>query len=179
MENQKVLKNLEKLFWVIGWIVLAITFFGVAATVYRYAYPPEVFGQQIEFPSDAFALFLQLKQLFSGFGEAFFAFLMSSVFTMTIHRQPVDLARAERFMICTCVGWIGAGLISMISWGRTLYMMAPGSNLILDNEWLQIGLTVLTWLGSLESLMPFIYALTVYVLFKQFSKMITFEAETA
>lgn len=179
MENQKVLKKLETLFWVIGWVVMAITFFGVAATVYRYWYPPEIFGQAIEFPSDSFALVLQLKQLFSGFGDAFFAFLMSSVFTMTIHRQPVDLARAERFLLCTSVGWVGAGLISMISWARTIYLMMPESSLILDNEWLQIGITVLTWLGSLQSLMPFIYALTVYVLFKQFSKMITFEAETA
>lgn len=179
MKNQKVLKNLEKLFWVIGWVVLAITFIGVAATVYRHYSPPEVFGQQVEFPSDSFALFIYLKQLFSGFGEAFFAFLMSSVFTMTIHRQPVDLERAERFLLCTCVGWIGAGVISMISWGRTIYMMSPGSSLILDNEWWQVGVTVLTWLGSLQSLMPFIYALTVYVLFQQFSRMIIFEAETA
>lgn len=178
MEQKAVLKKLEMIFWILGWVALAITIVGVLATVYRHLNPATISfdEQKITLPrSDDLSLVFSLKVLLQGFGEAFFAFLMSAVFRMTRERQPVNLDRAQRYLMCSCAGLTGAGLISLTS-----FIFGVQQWLSFDlalNSTAAIVLTLLS--GIANGLMPFLYAFTIYILFQQFSRLITFESETA
>lgn len=185
MDQVNVLKKLEKLFWVIGWLLVASTLFGVGVYVYQYATLPTSgagdFFHSLGQRRGEFQLFSALKTLLSGFGESFFAFLMSSIFTMAIHRRPVNQARAERFLKCTCLGWIGGSVIGIGLWIYSITYFFPqdyGSVMGLEIDYTNLAMQALAWGSGVIVILPILYAITVYVLFRQFSHLITFESET-
>lgn len=179
MSDVKLISGLQKVFWVVGWASLVITAAGMAGTVY--------FHMKINFDtatgtipgwSDTFYLLPQFKILVSGVTDAFFAFLVSSVFGMIFHRRPVDIPRSERFLLITCIGFALEAAISFFGWAEYLVRTA---NLQCSGEqcelWFRAVAAGSYALNAISALSPLLYSITIYVLFRHFASMVTFESE--
>jgi len=168
--NPQWMTRLQKFFWAIGWAMLALVLINIGCEVYRYfSYEPGFLGEFFN-KQPQFSLLTQLRVLCSGIANAFFAFLMSSVFAMIFQRTPPS-AQAERFLILTCAGFVGEGLLTLYNWITGL------SHLQFGNESWQIMTVMAYVLSVFTPLMSFIFAMTIYVLYKHFTRLITFESE--
>lgn len=170
--NPKLIPWLQKVFWILGWAVLMLAVVNIGAEAYCYFRPAS--NDLIQWPKHEFLFLKQVRVLFTSLGQAFFAFLVSSIFDMIFHRAPVKRQQTESFLILACIGFVGEGLLGMISWVQSAFYIFP----TFGNS---TGLDILSALSYLLSLFPnlisFVYAITIYVLFKHFSQMVTFESE--
>jgi hypothetical protein len=172
--NPKLIPCLQKIFWIIGWAALTLAVFGIAIEVYQYFSPHEDPTLHINLSKYDFNFLRSLKVLFSSIGQAFFAFLVSAVLGMIFHRAPVRTQQTERFLILTCIGFVGEGIIGVISWVQLLYELFSHTSFSGIIGWLSMGTYLLNFVQSLSS---FLYAATIYILYKHFSRMVTFESE--
>lgn len=170
--NPKLIPWLQRIFWILGWSVLVLAMVNIAAEAYYFFRPTS--NDLIQWPKHEFYFLKQMRILFSSLGQAFFAFLVSSIFDMIFHRAPVRRQQTESFLIITCIGFVGEGLLGSISWAQSVLYIFPtfakstGPDL----------LSALSYLLSLfPNLISFVYAITIYVLFRHFSQMVTFESE--
>lgn len=159
MTESKVVNGLQRFFWIAGWLMLAVTALSILTAVYLYT-----------------------KGLVVDLTQAFFAFFMSAVFGMIFHRQPVGSQRAERFLIITCCGFVLESLIRVYSTVEFAIRQGLLCNLV-ENPILNCGplantLQIVSHMTVLASaLSPLLFAITIYVLFRHFTRMVTFEAE--
>lgn len=169
--NQKYVSCLQRVFFVIGIFLLLSYAMAMGAEVFRHFY----FADKPEFLPLKGASFLPfLQNLFRTLGQAFFAFLMSAVFSMAFHRAPVRSQRANRLMRVSCVGFVGESLLGVVNWlvslGR-LFELGSWS------DWLQWLMAAAWSLNLFSSLIGFVYAGSIYVLYRHFSEMVAFESE--
>jgi hypothetical protein len=170
--HPKLIPALQKIFWIIGWSVLALAVASIAMEAYEHFKPAS--DGLIQWPKKDFYFLKSARLLFSAIAQAFFAFLVSSVFDMIFHRAPVRSQQTESFLLLTCIGFCGEGLIGIIGWAQSAFYILPQSDF---SSGLGI-LSVATYLLSIfSSLISFVYAATIYILYRHFSKMVTFEAE--
>jgi hypothetical protein len=165
--SPKVIRCLEVIFWITGWSILVLTAASIGTEAYYHFRPvTESF-----FPKHEFHFLKQVRLLFSSVGQAFFAFLVSSIFKMIFHRAPARSQQTRAFLTLTCIGFAAEGLFGLITWIQiATYMLGQ------SNAW--GPLSVISYLLSLfPSLVSFIYAVTIYVLYEHFSKLVTFESE--
>lgn len=164
--NPRSILLLQRLFWVLGWSILVLAAFTVAAEAFYFFKPMTVGG--IPMPKRDFVFLNNSRVLFSSLGQAFFAFLVSSVFDMIFHKAPVKSQQTESFLTLACLGFVGEGILGLFSWAQLGVLMWPNFDLL-------TGLTYL--LSIVPPLISFVYAITISVLFKHFSQMVAFESE--
>jgi magnesium-transporting ATPase (P-type) len=176
--NPKLVPWLQRIFWTLGWSVLVLAIASIVSEALYYFYPPSevsLFGEKLNIgPEHHFSFLEQMRILFSSIGQAFFAFLVSAIFDMIFHRAPVGSQRTERFLVLTCVGFVGEGLLGLVLWGQVGIQIVPQFEMSTS-----LGLiSVFNYLLSLfPNLISFVYAITIYVLYKHFSQMVAFESE--
>lgn len=119
----------------------------------------------------------QFKILVSTLSEAFFAFLVAAIFAMIRTKSAANRGRSDRLMHLTCAGYALTGLIGLGSWLH--WMLTSRFNFACAD--CGFGVEALQWGGlglmGLATLTPFIYAITVFVLYTQLTRLVNFEAE--
>lgn len=170
--KEELLVLLKKIFWIIGWVTLGSIFFALMMQFYIYLNPPELHGRSF---FDFFKWSVQIKNLFSSLGLAYFAFLISSVFSILLNKSlPEDLQQNRLFLRFAVMGLFGEGLMRITIWIEQVgfnfshYKMSTVSDIVYF---------VSLFLDFLPNLMPILYGITIYTLFTYFIKMIEFESE--
>jgi hypothetical protein len=110
---------------------------------------------------------------FSGFGSVLFAFLIASVFRMIEKEAPVGEENARRLMIVCCSCYTADALSRFCSFMLKL----SGDVWIFSHSgwksWIPYAST------AVSPLVPVLFAASIFVLYSQFTKMVTFESEVA
>jgi len=162
--NSKLMRNLEKCFWFLGWFTLLMAIAYVPGRIYA-----ELSASS---HSSSFPLLEELQSLFGSLGHAFFFLLLARVFAMVILGAPKGSPQAYRLMQVTCASYVAKTLFSVLALLSVNYRF-EGALLSRAVLGMSIGFTFF------ESLMPLFYAASIYALFRRFSEMITFESEVA
>jgi hypothetical protein len=180
-DKNKVLGNLQKLFYGIGWLMTALTVISLAVAAVTYL---RISASNLSgfFPTESFlfSFVTPVQAFFSGIANATFAFLMSAVFRMIRKGKPVRMAQAEKFLKLCCGSFLILGVMNVILFiQRTILDLeaefSAGSSYVQLRDH---ALSFLTHTIALtEYLTPFFYAVTIFVLFHHFSKMVAFESE--
>ena len=166
--NLGLIRILQKIFWVIGWLVMVFAFIRIFHQVYLFT-NPELVGHV-----GSFRFLDSMKLVFSAIAQAFFAFLVSSVFDMLTHRGPKNLAQSEKYLLLTCLGFVGEGMLAISSWLSGWSFLFSGGISANLNTYLAVAGQVLNLFPLLTS---FVYGASIYILFRTFSQMVTFESE--
>jgi hypothetical protein len=168
--NPKLVPGLQKIFQVVGWSVLVLAVVNIGMQIYHQAFPPTGL---VPFGKEPFELLFQVRLLFTSLAQAFFAFLMSAVFDMVFRRRAVRAEQAEIFLKLTIVGFVGEGVINILSWVRMMWQIVVESP---DREWMWAQ-GALYFLQIAPHLLNFVYAASIYILFRHFSALVEFESE--
>ncbi len=167
--NTKSISTLQKIFWILGVLGLLTAALTFGSEIFRWIYPSTSWVTAEGLPTKPeFRIFTQLKNLFSAMGLAFFLFLVSAVLGMIFHRSPVKTQQTERFLILTCIGFIGEGVFGFS--GRVIDLIR------LFGEW-DIMTSLLYSLGLISDLIGIVYAITIYIVYRHFSQLVKFESE--
>ena len=167
--NAKSISSLQKIFWILGVLGLITAVFTFVSEIFSWMYPstswvmPEGLSTKPEF-----RIFTQLKNLFSAMGLAFFLFLLSDVLGMIFHRAAVKTQQAERFLILTCIGFIGESVFGFS--GRVIDLIR------LFGEW-DTMTSLFYSLGFISDLVGIVYAIAIYIVYRHFSQLVKFESE--
>jgi hypothetical protein len=120
-----------------------------------------------------FDLANSMSSFFSSFGNALFAFLIAAVLRMIEKQAPIGNEYAQRLMIACCLFYVAESAARLCSF------------IIHLPEALQVfaGFGLRFWLPCfskvIPSVIPLLYAASIYVLYTHFTKMVTFESEVA
>ena len=176
--SKKNLRILERLFWWAGWSLILLMAFQIVGyssefLIRKTIADEQLFGNawQLEF-----RLSSQLQSLFELHSAIFFSFLIASVFRMIRIGRVVDLERSERFLKLACIGFVGTGLLSLVPWlsnARLTVGALFSDGSFAANIWNLVSMVIATF----TCLVPFMYAITLYVLFRHFSGMVKFQSE--
>ena len=166
--NARLVKRLQIFFWLAGWAILVLGVANAGLPFIR----EYIFNSNTSFAhiyKNDFSVVISFQQIFSAIGEGFFAFLTSAVFGMIFRKEPAS-RQTERFLNLTCLGFLGSGVLSLYSWftiiGPMMGQEAPNAFYLASYAF-----------GLIPPLTNFVYAIAVYVLFRHFSQMVTFETE--
>lgn len=170
--KQKLIPSLQKTFWIVGWFILALTVVNIAVQAFQYFNP--ITSELITLPKQHFSFLHSMQLLFSGIAQAFFAFLVSAVFGMAFKTSPIQKQQTEAFLILTCLGFCAEGFIGLASWIKMIIDILPHFDYSSFFGALSLTGYLLSIFGNLIS---FVYAITIYILYKHFSKMVSFEEE--
>jgi hypothetical protein len=120
-----------------------------------------------------FKLESAFESFFSGLGNVFFAFLVAAVVRMIEKQAVVHIEYANRLMLVCCGSYLANALIQIHFWIGSLFLtvkLTGGYHFaFLPTE---IALAV-------PSLVPVLYAASIYILYKYFTGMVQFESEVA
>jgi hypothetical protein len=166
MTEKRFVQGLQRLFWVVGWVLIVVAAAGVYQTlnngIFHFQPEPEHYLPQF-------------KKFVETLTEGFFAFLMSTVFGMIFHREPVSSVRGERFMKITCLCYLLQAVIQVYTWFYGIFLIrgpCPDCGLAMGTTmW---GLYLLVGIASLG---PALYAVIIFVLYRHFTRMVKFESE--
>lgn len=170
--NLKLISWLQRIFWILGWLILGLAVAMIGLDVYYHFKPPSEFLSQYEF-----YLSKQTQLLCSLLAQAFFAFLISSVFGMVFHKAPVKQQQTEVFLKLTCIGFIGEGVMGLVVWGYSIVGLFTVEAPSVDANIFQTLFHILSVLQIFPNFIPLVYAIAVYVLYRHFSRMVLFESE--
>ena len=168
MEHSRLTGRLSRLFWWLG----HLTMFGVLFTLINrtIGYWGQLGGQNGFLYQ--FNLLPECRSIVTSLADGFFLYLVSAVFLIIRHRRPVQMQRAERIMQACCALYTisaAIGFVLLCLWIRTQF--AGGMN------WYWAAATgFMTRLGSLT---PFLYAVSIYYLYRHFAGLVEFESEVA
>lgn len=168
--NTRSLKLLRIGALILGWLLVAGVLAGIWSQLVIY-YQGQ--NNPMEFLRSVaqFDIVRALNSFFSGFGGAFFAFLIAAVFRMIEKQAPVGSENAKRLMIVCCLSYAADALVhfySLILNVTTMLQLANGF------EWLYRSSST-----AITVLISFLYAASIFVLYTHFTKMVTFESEVA
>lgn len=170
----KFVSRLQIVFWVLGWATLALTLMKIGMSAFQHFQPAAEFEI---IPRAPFIFLLELQKLFSGIGEAFFAFLVSAVFGMVYHRKPIGTQRNERFLLLACVGFLAESLLGALHMIRLGFQIIPDAlNSNSGTEYIASQI-ISYFLFFAPSILSSLYAITIFVLFRHFAQLVTFESE--
>lgn len=167
-------KRLEKLFWWIGCVSLAVTLY-----VYLWPFIEELRPSRffVPMPGKEFSVLDRLEKLFSAISETAFAFFISATFGVVAGRSRSD--RDARILHVLCVALFAQSLLKIVSSANFYIRYAfgldgySGFDLINSVAVAVIGLTT----SVVSALAPAMLAVIVFALWSHFSKLIDFEAE--
>ena len=179
MKNKQVTQGLERLFWFAGWAIIIVTVLGFLATI-NSGLNLNIIGIDGA-PSamgEAMHVFSKFRILIQGVAEAFFSFLMSSVFGMIFQGRPANFRQAENYMRITCVGIVLHSILSFSSWLLEVINYKPIC--LFDGDctpYMKVMAFCSYSMIGIGTLVPVLYAITIFVLFHHFTRMVAFEAE--
>ena len=156
---------------VLGWVLLGSVLMSVLSqlSIYLHAQdnPPGFL------PIAQFDIMKSLGAFFSGIGNAFLAFLIAAVFRMIEKQAPVGSENADRIMIVCCLTYLADALTGCCSSILKLSELLPVFKPLVWGFWLQCMPM------AIPVLVPVLYAASIFVLYTNFTKMVTFESEVA
>lgn len=159
------IKRLEITFLTLGWASLTIAGLNIYSSIRLMMGPRSPFDQLLT----AHETFLiQFKFLMGSLGDAFFAFLLSSALFMIRHQRPVESKKIDLFLKITCFSFLVEGLLGTLGW---LKASKP------QESFDQISYWFVYFSQLAPSLMSCLYAVTLYILFHHFFKLISFKSE--
>jgi hypothetical protein len=168
--NTKSLKLLRIGAMALGWLLVAGVLAGIWGRLVIYCRgknDPTAFLRSVV----QFDIVNALNSFFSGFGDAFFAFLIAAVFCMIEKQAPVGNENAKRLMIVCCLSYVADALVRFYSLILNLTLTLQSAK---GFEWLhQSSSTAIT------ALIPILYSASIFVLYTHFTKMVMFESEVA
>lgn len=170
MDSKKWLKTFWIAFQLVGWAIL-LNLVVEAIGVYRNEISMAEMG--ITTHREAIYLPAKLPYLFSMIGNAFFAFLVGSVFRMLELGRPVQIELAGRLLLVCCFGYGAEAVVRSYFW---IIQCQSLWHVMSFSPALYFAQCLTSFVGIL---VPLLYAAAVFVLFKHFSKMLAFEAEVA
>lgn len=176
--NKALILRLKKAFWFIGWVFIMAAVAGEFASVAHFLFLDKPFdlGPNIivSSPPKQFDFFLNLKLFVKGMSAGFFCLLVSSVLKMISEGKGAKNFD-RRLLKAVCIWFLADGVLGVWSWILNLsYIWGTASSDSLGIT----GLNLLTMLISgFDKVMPFLFALTIYILHRHFSKMISFESQ--
>jgi hypothetical protein len=159
------IRRLEIIFLTLGWASLTIAILNIYNSMRAMMGPRSPFEQLL---SDHEVFLIQFKFLMGSLGDAFFAFLLSSALFMIRHQKPVDSKKIDLFLKITCFGFLVEGLLGILGW---INSSKP------QESFGQISYWFVYFAQLTPSLMSCLYAVTLYILFQHFFKLITFKSE--
>ena len=115
-----------------------------------------------------------MQDIFFAMGKVFFAFLMSSLFEIIRNKGPIHMKRSEKFLFMTCSGFSVAGLLGLIIWIRELTRLALPSQSTSADQMIYIASSI-EWF--IQSIWPLLFSVSIYILYRHFSRLVTFETE--
>lgn len=171
----KTIKVLQKIFQFVGWSILILALMRMLYEAYTFFFASEELHSLS--PQVEFSFLSSFSDLFSYLAQAYFAFLVSSVFAMVfnrgVHREPAGLARAQRFLVLTCGAFVIDGLLALVSWLQAgVYFVNH-----IQFSWMGLLSVGAFLLGAAQGAILFVYAISIYVLFRHFVSLVQFEAE--
>ncbi len=175
MKDKRLLTGLQKLFWIAGWAMIALTIFGAVATIQSSSHEVQIDGVTPAM-RDFFFVLSKFRVLVNGIAEAFFALLVSTVFGMIVSGQSAKTDQSNRFLLLTCWGLVGQSFLSLISVIHTV-VQYPFMGLNNPSFYIKFMSVLGNVMSAAQSLVPILYAVTIYVLYRHFTRMVTFEAE--
>ena len=160
--NNKSLKVLRIVALVIGWLlavflILDIVGILVAETMFMGSAAPQ------------FNIGKFLNHFFSRFGNIFLAFLIAAVVGMIEKQAPVGKEIASRLMIVCCLSYVTAALGQIYEAILALILISYWP------KWYHLG----AYPSPIQLLIPILFAVSIFVFYTHFTKMVTFESEVA
>ncbi|MBK7844190.1 MAG: hypothetical protein IPJ71_10920 [Bdellovibrionales bacterium] len=175
MKDSKIIARLETIFKWLGYLMLAAAVFAIFTTAKEFARTDIVMPDGVTpANTDIFYLMPQVTNLIVFLTQAFFVLLVSHVFSLIRGGTEKHYQYGQRLMTVTCVGFVLHGLLSFGSWVHTMLTLPPSNTFSGSMQYL---MTVSYCVSALGRLMPVLYAITIFVLYRHFVKMVTFESE--
>lgn len=175
MNSTKMIERLENIFKWLGYLMLASTVFVIFTTAKEFARTDIVMPDGITpANADIFYVMPQLTNLVVYMTQAFFVLLVSHVFSLIRGGVEKRYEYGQRLMMVTCFGFALHGVMSFGSWIHTMATLPPSNAFSGSMQFLMAASYCVSALGQL---MPVLYAITIFVLYRHFVKMVTFESE--
>jgi hypothetical protein len=167
MSQNRLAGRLSKLFWWLG----HLTMIGVLITIgYRALYWHQVQSAgQIGFLYQ-FSLLQEFRAVATGLADGFFLYLVSAVFLMIQSRRPVQMQRTGRIMKACCALYTLSAAFGFVLLCISIKELFAGGV-----SWYWAASTGLT--TRLSALTPFLYAVSIYFLYRHFAGLVEFESE--
>lgn len=164
--NTKSLKVLRITALVIGWLLI-VDFIRISLDTVNLP------TDQLKYVSSSINNREIAYWAFSKFGGIFLAFLISAVVRMIEMQVPVGKALASRLMIVCCLSYTAATFVRIY---QVINEYMGYGNYAFFNFYYR---TLLMHISRLPVFVPLLYAVSIFILYNHFIKMVTFESEVA
>jgi hypothetical protein len=171
--NNKSLKFLRICVLILGCLLLFGVLMEILGQTIRYNQAQNDVTGTMAFMAGEFRLESAFESFFSGLGNVFFAFLIAAVVRMIEKQAAIHIEYANRLMLVCCGFYLANALIKIHFWIKSFFMMVKLT-----------GSYQLTFLPTeialaVPTLVPVLYAASIYILYKYFTGMVQFESEVA
>lgn len=167
----KSLKLLRICVLVLGWLLIAGVLMGVWSQANRYEQAQNDKTGYMAVVAGEFKIESAFEWFFSGFGNAFLAFLIAAVVQMIERQAPVGIEYANRLMLVCCFSYLANALIQF-------HGLIQGFLLTLNDGFYWRFLPTELVL-SVPAIAPILYTAVIYALYRHFTAMVRFESEVA
>ena len=174
MKNADLVAKLELTFKWLGYLFFVGTLFGIYTSIKRFTHMDFVQHDGVTPANTELVHVLpQVRVLVDLMTNGFFLLLVSHVFSLIRGGSEHTHQYGFRLMTVTCVGFV---LQALIGFSSAIYALVKFPKDAL-NATLDYLLFATSFLTSLGYLIPILYALTIFVLYRHFVGMIKFESE--
>ncbi len=190
--ERKLLLKLQKIYFFIGWGLLALTLvvIGVKAQAFLGAPDDSLLSADLKaqfiphyISHGQFYFVPESIMLFDSLGYIFFAFLISEILKILANKNELNLERAERFLLVTSGSFMLKTIFALIQFVEMMKVGTGGTackkifECGVGHELLVLSSNTLLFVN--QCVPSLLMAITTFILFKHFVKMLSFEAEVA
>jgi hypothetical protein len=166
MDQNRLAGRLSRIFWWLGHLAMLGVLFTLANRASGYL---GQLGGQNGFVYQ-FSLLQECRSVITSLADGFFLYLVSSVFQMIQHRRPIHMQRTGRIMQACCALYTVSAAVGF------LLLCILIKELSSDGlHWYWAAATGL--MTRLSALTPFLYAVSIYFLYRHFAGLVEFESE--
>ena len=169
----KSLKLLRIGVLILAWFLISSVLVGIWSRVVGYGQAQNDLTGYMGVMAGEFNVENTFSSLFSGLGNAFFAFLIAAVVRMILKKAPVAIEYANRLMIVCCLFYLAGALIRFYD---LIHGLLLTRRLVPGFVW---GMLAPYPLLAIPAITPLLYAASIYVLYRHFTDMVQFESEVA
>jgi uncharacterized membrane protein len=176
VKNRKMLSRLEQVFRWLGYYLLASAAFAIVWSIREFARTDIVLADGITpANTDPFFILPQITTLVTYITQAFFVLLVGQVFALLLNGSEKLYERGDRLMIVTTIGFVLQGVSSFTNWIHNAYEWDPLGKFHDPGGNYYLAYFVMS--GFSQLLTPILYAVTIFVLYRHFVQMVSFESE--
>jgi hypothetical protein len=169
----KSLKLLRICVLVLGWLLIAGVLMGVLGQANRYNKAQNDMVGYMTIVAGEFKIGSALEWFFSGFGNAFLAFLIAAVLRMIERQAPVGIEYANRLMVVCCFSYLANALIQFHDLIKSFFATLKLTG---GFYWWLLPTELALWVPAIA---PILYTAAIYALYRYFTTMVEFESEVA